>query len=71
MCGVNDTRIQRRLLSEVNLDFDRALAVAHAMEMADGVREKPAAVTEGRSTRRASGNANKPHKRQYILFYWA
>ena len=73
MCGVNDTRIQRRLLSEVNLDFDRALATAHAMEMADrdaeqlhdGVREKPAAVTEGA----VHGNANKPNQNCYQNCY--
>ena len=35
VCGVNDTHIKSRLISEVNLDFDRALAMAHAIEMAD------------------------------------
>ena len=35
VCGVNDPRIQRRLLSETELDFDKALKTAQAMEMAD------------------------------------
>ena len=35
ICGVNDPRIQRRLLSEVDVDFDSALKTALAMEMAD------------------------------------
>ena len=35
VCGVNDSRIQRRLLSEADLDFDKALKAALAMEMAD------------------------------------
>ena len=34
MCGVNDNRMQRRLLSEVGLAFDRALKVCLAMESA-------------------------------------
>ena len=35
ICGINDPRIQRRLLSEAELDFDKALKTALAMEMAD------------------------------------
>jgi len=35
VCGVNDSRIQRRLLSEADLDFAKALKTAQAMEMAD------------------------------------
>ena len=35
VCGVNDPRIQHRLLSEAALDFDKTLATAQAMEMAD------------------------------------
>ena len=34
VCGINDDRIQRRLLSETDLDFDKALKIATAMEMA-------------------------------------
>ena len=35
VCGINDPRMQRRLLSESDLDFDKALKTALAMEMAD------------------------------------
>ena len=52
VCGVNDSRIQRRLLSEADLDFDKALKAALAMEMADRDAEdlqgdKKATTTEG------------------------
>ena len=35
VCGVNDSRIQRCLLLESDLDFDKALETAQAIEMAD------------------------------------
>ena len=35
VCGINDPRMQRRLLSESDLHFDKALKTALAMEMAD------------------------------------
>ena len=35
VCGVNDERIQRRLLAENRLDFKKALELATAMETAD------------------------------------
>ena len=35
ICGVNDDRIQRRLLAEAKIDFTKALAVAQAMETAE------------------------------------
>ena len=35
VCGVNDERIQRRLLAESQLDFKKALELATAMEIAD------------------------------------
>ena len=35
VCGVNDARIQRRLLAETDLTFKKALEVAQAMELAD------------------------------------
>lgn len=34
VCGVNDERIQRRLLTEAELTFDRALHLAQAAESA-------------------------------------
>ena len=34
VCGVNDDRIQRRLLAEPTLDLKRALEIAHGMETA-------------------------------------
>lgn len=34
-CGINDDRIQRRLLSETNLTFESALSLAQAMESAN------------------------------------
>nr|XP_054599801.1 uncharacterized protein LOC129164288 [Nothobranchius furzeri] len=34
VCGVNDDRMQRRLLSEVDLTFDKALTLCQAMESA-------------------------------------
>ena len=35
VCGVNDERIQRRLLAESRLDFKKALELTTAMEIAD------------------------------------
>ena len=35
VCGVNDDRIQRRLLSELNLTFARAFELAQALESAE------------------------------------
>ena len=35
VCGVNDERIQRRLLAERRLDFKKALELVTAMEIAD------------------------------------
>ena len=35
VCGVNDERIQRRLLAETDLTFDKALHLAQAIESAD------------------------------------
>lgn len=35
VCGINDDRIQRRLLSETNLTFESALSLAQAMESAN------------------------------------
>lgn len=40
VCGIGDDRIQRRLLSEPDLTFDRALKLDQAIEMASkGVRD--------------------------------
>ena len=33
ICGVNDPRMERRLLSEADLDYDKALKIAQAMEI--------------------------------------
>ena len=59
VCGVNDSRIQRRLLSEADLDF---LKAALAMEMADRDAEdlqgdKKATTTEGGVFRAGVGEA--------------
>ena len=35
VCGVNDERIQRRLLAESQLEFKKAMEIATAMETAD------------------------------------
>lgn len=35
VCGINDDRIQRRLLSEADLTFEKALKIAQAMETAN------------------------------------
>nr|XP_021327326.1 uncharacterized protein LOC110438662 [Danio rerio]XP_021332015.1 uncharacterized protein LOC110438662 [Danio rerio] len=35
VCGVNDDRMQRRLLSEVELTFEKALTICQAMESAN------------------------------------
>ena len=35
VCGVNDERIQRRLLAESQLEFKKAMELATAMETAD------------------------------------
>ena len=45
VCGINNDRIQRRLLAEKDLTFDKALEVATAMEMA----EKSAADLQGKA----------------------
>ena len=34
VCGINDDAIQRRLLSEQNLTFDKALTTAQGLEAA-------------------------------------
>ena len=35
VCGINDDRIQKRLLSEPELTFQKAFDLAQAMELAD------------------------------------
>ena len=35
VCGLGDSRIQRRLLSETVLTYQRAINIAYAMELAD------------------------------------
>ncbi len=35
VCGINDDRIQRRLLAETDLTFEKALKIAQAMETAN------------------------------------
>ena len=35
ICGINEPRIQRRLLAETKVDFKRAMEIAQAMETAD------------------------------------
>ena len=35
ICGINDARIQRRLLAETKVDFKRTMEIAQAMETAD------------------------------------
>ena len=35
VCGVNDRRIQKRLLAEPDLTFKKAMEIAQAMEAAD------------------------------------
>ena len=35
VCGVNDERIQRRLLAESQLEFKKTMELATAMETAD------------------------------------
>ena len=37
VCGVNDERIQRRLLAESQLEFKKAMEVATAMETPAGI----------------------------------
>ena len=71
VCGVNDSRIQRRLLSEADLDFDKALKAALAMEMADRDAEdlqgdKKATTTEGAVFRAGVG---EPRNRGYQNCY--
>ena len=71
VCGVNDSRIQRRLLSEADLDFDKALKAALAMEMADRDAEdlqgdKKATTTEGAIFRAGVG---EPRNRGYQNCY--
>ena len=35
VCGINDNRLQRRLLAEANLTFKKAYEIAQAMEAAE------------------------------------
>lgn len=35
VCGINDSRTQQRLLSEADMDLERTLKTAQAMDMAD------------------------------------
>ena len=74
-CGINDVAIQRRLLAEPDIDFEKALKIAQSMEMADqdaqqlrgqtaeAVRQREAVyLTESRQAPSHKGRAweNKP-----------
>ena len=74
VCSVNDSRIQWRLLSKADLDFDKALKTALAMEMADkdaedllgGLGDKKTPVTEGAVLKACIG---EPQTRGYQNCY--
>ena len=60
VCGVNDERIQRRLLSEVDLTFERAFKLAQAAESADKDTRHLKARDAGTSSPGIHYQASKP-----------
>ena len=67
ICGINDDRIQRRLLAKTKSDFTKALAVAQAMETAEREAqhlqstkvEKPVSTTEEAVHNTSSGDTKR------------
>ena len=51
VCGVNNARIQKRLLQETNLKFEVALKIARAMETADKCTDHFQSLSKVRTTR--------------------
>ena len=66
-CGINDVTVQRRLLSELDMDFAKALKIAQSMEMANedaqhlqtGQRDKAAPQQTEEEVHKTSGSENK------------
>ena len=76
--GVNDPRMQRRLLSEADLDYNKALKIARAMEMADKdaqklkgeQSDKAAPETEGVVHKAGSYDNNRKRELRKLLQVW-
>ena len=61
VCGVNDGRIQRRLLAEPDLTFKKAMEIAQAMEAADkNVQEIQGSVAQGQHVHALRKGYDKP-----------
>ena len=61
VCGVNDGRIQRRLLAEPDLTFKKAMDIAQAMEAADkNVREIQGSAAQGQYVHALRKGYDKP-----------
>ena len=61
VCGVNDGRIQRRLLAEPDLTFKKAMDIAQAMEAADkNVQEIQGSAAEGQYVHALRKGYDKP-----------
>ena len=65
-CGINDVAIQRRLLSEPDMDFTKAMKIAQSMEMAkedalhlQGQPDKAAPLKTEEEVHKTSGGENK------------
>ena len=75
VCSINDSRIQRCLLSEADLDFDKALKTSLAMKMADRDAEdlqghKKATTTEGAVFRAGVGEPRKSRLSKLLQVWW-
>ena len=61
VCGVNDRRIQRRLLAEPDLTFKKAMEIAQAMEAADkNVQEIQGCAAQGQYVHALRKGCDKP-----------
>ncbi|XDV26337.1 hypothetical protein PO909_030083 [Leuciscus waleckii] len=70
VCGINDDRIQRRLLAEADLTFEKALKVAQATEMANkDVRDLQAKHSETSVSMRVHKMAVKQEESQSRACY--
>ena len=72
LCGIQDSRIQRRLLAEPDLTFGKAFELAQALESADrdaktllAVPPSVHAVTDSRNPQNRRSNSKKPDRPCY------
>ena len=73
VCGVNDDRIQRRLLSEPNLTFARAFELAQALESAekhakDLQQKQPSASIMAIQTKKETGDMESSNSNAELCY---